>query len=247
MYAALPMYERPENRAAHDALWAGIRDGLAARGVPAPDRLDRTVPIFDGWSRGDLVLGQICNLPFRARLSHLTLIGTLDYGVEGAAPGHYRSVFVARADDPRDPAAFDGVFAYNEALSHSGWGAPQLWASRRGLPQFRECVPTGAHLESARAVASGGADLASIDCVTWRMLLRWEPALTDRLAVVGETEDAPGQSLVTRHDDPEPFRAAVADAIAALAPADRDALGLRGLVQLPRSDYDALPLPPAAA
>ncbi len=34
MIAALPMYDRPENRAAHDALWSLIRDGLRARGIP---------------------------------------------------------------------------------------------------------------------------------------------------------------------------------------------------------------------
>jgi hypothetical protein len=74
--AALPMYDRPENRAAHDALWALIRDGLRARGVEAPDALDRETDYMEGWGRPNLVLGQICNLPWRARFrDRVTLIG----------------------------------------------------------------------------------------------------------------------------------------------------------------------------
>jgi ABC-type phosphate/phosphonate transport system substrate-binding protein len=64
----------------------------------------------------------------------VTYVGTPDYGVEGCPPGHYRSVFVVRADDraPK-PADFDGArFAYNEALSQSGWAAPQTHAAKLG-------------------------------------------------------------------------------------------------------------------
>jgi hypothetical protein len=50
MIAALPMYDRPENRSAHDALWALIRDGLRARGIEAPDELDRQTPYDEGWA-----------------------------------------------------------------------------------------------------------------------------------------------------------------------------------------------------
>ena len=51
MIAALPMYDRPENAWAHDALWARVRDGLRARGLAAPDALDRLTPHDETWGR----------------------------------------------------------------------------------------------------------------------------------------------------------------------------------------------------
>lgn len=243
MIAALPMYDRPENAAAHDALWSLIRDGLRARGVAAPDALDRATGHMEGWARDDLVLSQICNLPWRARFrDKVTLIGASDYGLD-CAPGHYFSVFVVRAEDPAtDPAQRAERFAYNEALSNSGWGAPQLWAARHGFA-FAPHLATGAHWESARAVAEGRADIAAIDAITWGNLSRWSPDAA-RLRVIGRTDATPGQSFITRKgQDPAPYRAAIAEAIDALPVDHRATLGLRGIVALPLSDYD-IPLPP---
>ena len=56
MFASLPMYDRPETAAAHDALWLRIRDRMRDRGVDAPDALDRSVHHVEGWGRADLVL-----------------------------------------------------------------------------------------------------------------------------------------------------------------------------------------------
>jgi len=244
MFASLPMYDRPENAAAHDRLWAGIRDALRARGVAAPEALDRGTGYMEGWARPNLVLGQICNLPYRARFrDRLTLIGAADYGLEGAPAGCYYSLFVVRADDgATDPAGCAGArFAYNEGLSNSGWGAPQAWAQARGFA-FAASLRTGVHVESVRAVAEGRADIAAIDAVTWAMLLRWEPAAR-ALRVIGRTEATPGQSFgPAQGRDPAPYRAAIAEAIAGLSPDDSAMLGLRGIVALPRSAYD-LPIP----
>ena len=246
--ATLPMYERPENAAAHDALWALIRDGLRARGVTAPDALDRSLGAWEGWESPDLVLGQVCNLPWRSRLrGQLRLVGASDYGLDGVPPGHYYSVFVARPDDDPDPAAFAGRrFAFGEALGHSGWGAPQAWAAERGL-RFPATLETGGHRESVRAVAEGRADLAAIDAVSWRMIERWEPAAAHALRVIGRTGASPGLSFATAARDPEPHFEAVSEAIAALDATSRDALGLVGIHRLPESAYTGLPPAPEAA
>ena len=245
--AALPMYDRPENAAAHDALWALIRDGLRARGVAAPDALDRSLGVWEGWESPDLVLGQVCNLPWRTRLrGRLRLVGASDHGLPGVPPGHYFSVFVARPDDDPDPAAYVGRrFAFGEALGHSGWGAPQAWAAERGL-RFPATLETGGHRESVRAVAEGRADLAAIDAVTWRMIERWEPEAARALRVIGRTGASPGLSFATAARDPAPHREAVSEAIGALDAASRDALGLVGVVALPERAYTDLPPAPAA-
>ena len=103
MIASLPMYDRPETAAANDRLWAGIRDRLRAEGLPAPEALIHGASdLWPQWTSPDLVLSQTCGYPYRSRLhGQVLLVGTPDYGVDGCAPGHYRSVFVARADDPR--------------------------------------------------------------------------------------------------------------------------------------------------
>ncbi len=102
MFAALPMYDRPDSRAAHDRFWAAIRDGLRARGVEAPEALDRETYYSDGWARPDLTLGQICNLPYRALFrGKVRRIAASDYGLEGCPPGYYRSLFVAREGDTK--------------------------------------------------------------------------------------------------------------------------------------------------
>lgn len=251
MIASLGMYDRAEVQPANDRFWALIRDALRARGFDAPDRLTRGEAAYaPAWDSPDLLLSQTCGYPYRARLhGHVTLVGTPDYGLEGCAPGYYRSLFIARADDPRHGlSAFDGArFVYNDALSQSGWAGPIQHATTLRV-RFALCAPSGGHVASAQQVAMGNADLAGIDAQTWRMIEAHDPALAGRLRVVGATPPAPGLPLITaRRNAPEPIAAAVAESIAALTAEDREALGLRGLVFLSATDYLAVPTPAAPA
>lgn len=245
MFAALPMYDRPENAAAHDALWHLMRDGLRTRAISAPDELDRTTHHMDGWARPDLTLSMICNLPWRAAFrDRVTLIGAADYGLSDTPPGHYHSVLIIRADDPAEQLTETAGYrlAFNEPLSNSGWDMPQACLRAHGLTP-RPCLQTGAHVASLAAVASGQADIAGIDAITFRNLLRWEPNAA-RVRVIAHTHATPGMTFITAPDrDPAPFRAAIAEAIAALDPASRNTLGLQGIVTLPPSAYE-IPLPP---
>ncbi|MDT8856615.1 PhnD/SsuA/transferrin family substrate-binding protein [Paracoccaceae bacterium Fryx2] len=249
MIASLPMYDFGTTVAANDRLWAAIRDGLRAAGNAAPEALSRGADdLFAHWLAPDLVLSQTCGLPYRARLhGHVTLIGTPDFAVEGCPPGHYRSLFIARAADPRAALAdFDGAaFAYNDAGSQSGWAAPQAHAAGLGL-HLRPALRTGGHRLSAQAVAAGKADLAAIDAVTWRLLTRDDPALCAALRVVGMTAPSPGLPYVSaRGADTALIFDIIATAIAGLAPGDRETLGLRGLVAIPAAEYLSVPTPPA--
>lgn len=249
MIAALPMYARPENRAAHDALWALIRDNLRAAGLAAPDSLDHQIGHMESWAHPDLALGQICNLPYRARFQdHVTLIGNADYEIEGCAPGTYNSVIIARADDPRDtPQAFSGAaFAYSEALSNSGYGAAYLWAQVHGI-SLHPTLHTGSHAASIAAVRSGNADFAAIDAHTWWIECTRDAALTLALKVIDRTATSPGMAFITRTgEDPAAYFAAISAAISALPESARTTLRLRGIVRLPSAAYD-IPLPPDPA
>ncbi|MDZ4096447.1 MAG: PhnD/SsuA/transferrin family substrate-binding protein [Paracoccaceae bacterium] len=246
MIASLGMYDPAECQPANDRYWALIRDGLRARGLPAPDTLTRgEAAYWPAWQAADLVLSQTCGFPYRARLhGKVTLIGTPDFGVDGCPPGYYRSLFLARNDDPRPLAGFDGGrFTYNDKLSQSGWAAPRNHAQALGLhlPTF---LHSGGHLASALAVAERRADLAAIDAVTWRLILRHDPALCARRRGEDQTTPTPGLPYIAAPgaDRPALF-AVIGAAIASLSAADRDTLGLRGLIAIPAARYLAVPTP----
>lgn len=246
MIASLGMYDRAETAAANDALWAAIREGLQRRGIAAPAVLTREdAAYWPAWQSPDLLLSQTCGFPYRARLhGKVTLIGTPDYGLPDCPPGYYCSVFVARATDSRALPEFrEAAFAYNEALSQSGWAAPQNHAASMGF-QFRPALETGAHRLSAQSVAEGRAEIAALDAVTWALLQRYEP-WAGELREVGRTAPTPGLPLITAAGrDPAPIFAAVAEAIDALPAETRAVLHLRGLGRIAPERYLAIPIPP---
>jgi ABC-type phosphate/phosphonate transport system substrate-binding protein len=243
------MYDFGAAAAANDRFWALIRDGLRAGGIAAPEALVRGDAAFwQAWEAPELLLSQTCGYPFRARLhDRVNYVGTPDYGVQGCPAGHYCSVFVVRAGDLRQTLAeFDGApFAYNEALSQSGWAAPQVHAARLGI-RLPPAVRTGGHPLSARAVAEGRADIAALDAVTHLLLVENEPDLMARLKVIDRTVPTPGLPYIAARGAPvAAIFDAVSEAISALSVDDRAILHLRGIVRIPTEAYLAVPNPPA--
>ena len=118
---------------------------------------------------------------------------------------------MARADDPR--TTFDefrqATFAYNQTFSQSGYAAP-FWHLKPLGFWFENRLHTEQHLESARAVAEGRADIASLDAVSWRLALRYEPFTAVERAIVQLTDE------------------------------DRGLLGIKGLVRIAEGDYLAV-------
>lgn len=241
MIVSLPMYDRPETAAANDALWQGLRAALGQ----GPETLNRDGAIWDHWLSPDLLLSQTCGYPYRARLhGHVTLVGSPVLALPDCPPGLYYSVFVVRADDPRErPEDFaTACLAYNDALSQSGWAAPQNWAAARGFA-FDNPVPTGAHRASAIAVAEGRADIAALDALSWQMMQAFDP-FPNRLRVLGRTDPTPALPYITALGrDAGHLRAALNDAITALPAPLRTILGLTGITHIPEQDYLALPNP----
>lgn len=248
MIASLGMYDFGPAQAANDRLWALIRTGLRGRGIEAPEALLRGEQAYwDAWQSPDLLLSQTCGYPFRARLhGRVTYVGTPDFEVDGCAPGYYRSIFVARADDPRAALKdFDGArFAYNEDLSQSGWAAPQTHVAKLGI-RLPPALASGGHRLSAQAVAEGKADLAALDAVTFSLMQDADPVVF-KLRVVGLTDPTPGLPYITALGrDPAPIFDAVSEAIAALSAEDRATLRLKGLVRIPEASYLTVPNPPS--
>lgn len=245
MIAALGMYDLPALQSANDRFWQAIRQRLK-RG---PDTLDRTSHPWEVWTRSDLLFAQTCGMPYRTALhGKVQLIGTPDYALDDCPPGYYQSVLVVRADDPRQTeSGFDGArFAYNDAVSQSGWAAPIVHLRARGV-HVGELTLTGAHAASAQAVADGHVDLAGIDALTWALLSTHDP-ITDQLRVLARTTPTPGLPYITALDeDAAELFTATREAIKDLDDADRAALHLKDLVSISADAYLAVPSPPPPA
>ena len=246
MIASLMMYARPELDGAHERFWTLIREQLAARGVQSPEHLSQSTEMFDVWEDPDLVLSQTCGMPYRLFLKDkVTLVGTLDYGLEGCPAGHYKSAIVVQRDDPRQrlEAFKDATFAYNQTHSQSGFAAPYAHTSKLGF-WFQNRTETGSHLASSKAVADGRAEIAALDGVTWRLIQDYE-AFVPSLRVLEWTDPTPGLPLITAAtQDADTIFDSVSDAIDRLEPNDRKQLGIRSLVRIPKSTYLAVPNPP---
>lgn len=248
MIASLGMYDRAETATANDRLWDGVRDGLRARGFDAPEDLTRgEAAYWPAWEASDLVFSQTCGFPYRARLhDHVTLIGSPDYALPGCAPGHYNSVFVVRANDPRQTLTdfAQARFAYNDKFSQSGWAAPQTHAGSLGF-QFAPGLQSGSHRLSALAVAEGRADIAAMDALTFAMCQRYDAFMAD-LRDLGRTDPTPALPFIAWSGaDADACFAALSQAVADLGADDRRTLGLRAVVKIPAAAYLAVPTPPS--
>ncbi|MGI3168092.1 phosphate/phosphite/phosphonate ABC transporter substrate-binding protein [Pseudooceanicola sp. C21-150M6] len=250
MIASLPMYDRPECQAANDALWSGVAAALARTGLEAPAALTREGELWDHWQSPELVLSQTCGLPYRSRLRGVVrIIGSPDYGLEGCPPGYYNSAIVVRAgDEAIAPEDWRGkVLAFNEGRSQSGWAAALNHAAGLGTG-YGGMVETGAHINSARAVSEGRADIAVIDAHTLRFIQRFDD-WAQGLKVIGRTEPTPATPFITKGtaDDETValLRAALEEAVAGQSDAIRAITGLRAVVTVPEADYLAVPTPAA--
>lgn len=210
------MYDWPEERARVDAQWARVRDALRDAGFAAPEALSRHDDLYALWTDPDLILGQTCGLPFALGLYETTLlIGTPDPGLPDTPPGYYRSVIVARADDPRDAGDLLAArVALNGPDSQSGWGALAGWAAEESLAISGPLQITGAHHASAQAVAGGEADIAAIDAVSWDLVTGHDPDVANALRIIARTRPTPAPPLIcAARFDPDQFAAAVTAAL----------------------------------
>jgi ABC-type phosphate/phosphonate transport system substrate-binding protein len=239
MIANLMMYQRPELVEAHAGFWTLIRKHLAAAGLDSPEALSQNAEEFFVWKHPDLVLSQTCGMPYRTWLhDKVQLVGTPDYGLVNCPAGYYRSAIIVRADDARTAVAAyrDAIFAYNQTFSQSGYAAPFWHVKSEGF-WFENRLHTDQHIESARAVATGRADIASIDAVTWRNIETFEPFAAD-LRILAWTKPTPGLPLITAlGNDAFLIFEAVRAAIEELDERSKSQLGIRGIVKIPKEDY----------
>ena len=196
----------------------GIRDAAGALiakdpGTLPPDEFD-----FDSlWRHPNLLFAQTCWGPLELWLgASVHVIAQDDYtGVEGGRGALYSSAIVMRKTGGESPHAAGSAgispakgdivrklsglrFAYNVADSMSGYLALErdLAAEGSSLDVFKQRIISGGHRKSIRMVAEGLADVAAIDCVSWKLALQHEPAAHD-LMVAGWTTKRKGLPFIT--------------------------------------------------
>jgi ABC-type phosphate/phosphonate transport system substrate-binding protein len=241
--ASLPMYDWPEVQWAHDALWSAIAERLNARGIAAPEALDRARPAEEVWRDPGLVLSQTCGWPFATRLQdQVQLVGTPQYAVEGCRGPYYCSMIVVRKGDPaRWFSEFKGErAAINSCDSLSGYIA--FRAALNGLggpPSPIEWVETGSHRESLRAIAEGRADIAAIDAVCWALAKEFEAEAVADVRVIAQTALRPGLPYITAGWRERADRASIRQAIAEAMESDQLDAVRRSLFLSGTSDVEA--------
>ena len=247
MIASLPMYDRPETRAAHDRLWNRIRDEFRTKGIDAPPELARGNDPWDDWHSPDLLMSQTCGFPYRAHLhGKVRLVGAPDHGLPDCAAGMYYSVFIARRDDARATVREfeNAILAFNDPVSQSGWAAPWSHAQNQGLA-FQWLLQTGAHIKSAQAVAQAKADIAAIDSISWQLIQRHDQ-FAEELRIIEKTDPTPALPYIcAMGQHPADIATCLKNAISGLDASDKTALCLFDLVEAKAQDYLAVPTPPA--
>lgn len=243
MIAAFPMYDRPEVAATWDRLWRLFREAYG----DGPKNLTRDENLWDIWLSPDLLLSQTCGFPYRTRLKEkVFLIGAPDHGIPEAPAGHYCSDIVAhRRTLSTGLSKLNGAtLAFNEPISQSGWAAVWRHFKEHDL-RIGSRRQTGSHQESARMVARGDADFASLDIISWKLMQRFDD-FADDLIAVDLTAPTPALPFITGcYQDVPPVHMALHKAVQNLTQTQREELLLQGLVTLPQSSYETVPNPPA--
>ncbi len=197
---ALPMYAI--DPAASRAFWQVIKDLLAAQGLPVAQASYGLPPdLLSHWRNPALLLSQSCGFPLMTLLPDVQVVGAFHYAAPGCEGPHYRSWLVAREQKRNQTLAdFRGQrVVCNAPDSWSGYNVllSMVAPLRREGWFFAETHFSGSHRASLLALRTGEADIAAIDCVTWALLQRHEPALLKGLCIIDQSSPAPGLPLIT--------------------------------------------------
>ena len=259
MIADLSMYDWPGVRVETDAFWAEVARRLGEAGIEAPAALARNPDVDASWNDPDLLLGQTCGMPFvSGDCGEARIVARPDYGLPGANGGLYRSAIIVRAEDATGDATGDASGSGPQAvLAQQGrrvvvneWrsfsGHVTLRAYLAGLrggardPFFGAVAMSGQHVESARMVARGEADVAALDGVGWVLLQTHEPETASRLAVLDMTAAAPALPFITAPRF-NPIRDTLVTALAGAAAALPPVAGLpRAVAAADDGDYQPI-------
>ena len=147
----------------------------------------------------------------------------------GGRPIYFSDVIVHRDSPFQSFLDLRGrSWAYNEPLSHSGYGITRYHLVRLGETNgfFGEVVEAGFHQEAIRMVAQGDVDGSAIDSQVLGMELRDHPDLAEQVQVVEALGPSTIQPVAVSRRVPEDAREAIREVLVTMAedPAVRERL-----------------------
>jgi phosphonate transport system substrate-binding protein len=148
----------------------------------------------------------------------------------GGRPIYFSDVIVHRDSPFRSFLDLRGrSWAYNEPLSHSGYGITRYHLVRLGETKgfFGEVVEAGFHHQAIRMVARGEVDGSAIDSQVLGMEFRDHPDLAKRVRVVEALGPSTIQPVAVSRRVPDDVREVIREALVTMAedPAVRERLG----------------------
>jgi ABC-type phosphate/phosphonate transport system substrate-binding protein len=203
--ASLPMYNFPGMRQANAAFWSALAGLLRASGLEdVPDLLTFERPPVPEDIGQEVLFTQTCGYPLQT-LYHgqHQLLARPCYDGAGCVGGAHSAFIMVPKDSPaRTLANLRGTrFALNSLHSNSGMNLPRRMIAdlAQGRPFFGQVIETGGHGASLRLLQAGGADCASIDCMTIAFAQDYQPELVAGLRILAQTPPSPAIPFVTSH------------------------------------------------
>lgn len=247
--ASLSMYDDHSIRPANDQLWQVWRtlfSKLSSLPITPPATLNRDMPLAEQWSHNDLFLSQTCGYPYASKYRRqVQLVATPKYSHPGCSGHSYSSFIVAAKNADTNLSHYaDKILAANSADSLSGLIALEITLADAGIsdPFFKQCIFSGAHLNSMKLVAQGAADICCIDAVTWAFNCRYQPELTNKLQIIDQTPVLPALPIITGGNKSEEFVKSLQQVLAKSlvttnAKAALDTLGISGFDHVSDEEY----------
>lgn len=202
----------------------------------------------DIYQSPQLFLGHTCGYPYMTRWkqSH-QLVCVPEFEISGCSGTQYSSWFICHSDDQRSSfESFSGAIAViNGANSNSGMNVLRYQASLHTTNGrfFSNFNTSGSHTESMRAVATGDADIAAIDAISYHHIVKSDPMLANAIKVMGQSVYTTGLPFIT-HNNEQMDRSVLIDAlnqcVEQSSDTNRERLKLIRFSEVSEADYDAL-------
>jgi phosphonate transport system substrate-binding protein len=182
-------------------------------------------PGFDSWPHDRNDVSFICGLPYvdferRGCAPAIPVAAPVLQGSRYAGrPVYFSDVIVHRDSSLQSFLDLRSrSWAYNEVLSHSGYGITRYSLLQLGETKgfFGSLVKTGSHLDSIARVAAGDADGSAIDSQVLAVAMADDPALARELKIVGSLGPSTIPPVMVSRRVPPELRAQITDVIVSL-------------------------------